>query len=131
MFADGQVIVNDLEDLDGAADDDDDELMIVKVESAEEREQSVAAKAQQELSRLQKQQLQAKFDLANHRKAQVRQTPRALPCPSRPLFLSPSFVPVPSFPLCAPHLLSRMTCPPAPSFAPVPIFRDYSFRVLG
>ena len=66
-----QITINDLDDFDDAADDDD-EPMIVKVESAREREQSIAAKAQQELSRLQKQQLQAKFDLANHRKAQVR-----------------------------------------------------------
>ena len=71
LSADEQIIINDLDDLDDVADDDD-EPMIVKVETAREREQSMAAKAQQELSRLQRQQLQAKFDLANHRKAQVR-----------------------------------------------------------
>ena len=65
--ADQQIILDDLDD----PDDDDDEPMIVKVESAREREQAMAAKAQQEIGRLQREQLQAKFDRAVHRKAQV------------------------------------------------------------
>ena len=95
--ADEQIIISDLDDLDGAADDDD-EPMIVKVETARQREQTIAAKAQQELSRLQKQQLQAKFDLANHRKAQVRQSSTQIglsspilspPCPPPACLLRP------------------------------------------
>jgi len=50
---------------------DDDEPIIVKVESAVERERQRAAQAEQELGRLQKEQLQAKFDHAIHRKDQV------------------------------------------------------------
>ena len=91
-FADEQIIINDLDDLDD--DDDDDEPMIVKVESAREREQAIAAKAQQELSRLQKLQLQAKFDHANHRKAQVERTSN-LGCPPPP----PAPPPAPASPM--------------------------------
>ena len=62
-----QIILDDLDD-----DDDDDEPMIVRVESAREQEEARAAKAQREISRLQREQLQRKFDQANHRKAQVQ-----------------------------------------------------------
>lgn len=64
MCTGDQIILDDL-------DDDDDEPMIVKVESAREQEEARAAKAQREISRLQREQLQRKFDQANHRKAQV------------------------------------------------------------
>ena len=73
MHAGQQIIINDLDDFDD--DDGDDELMITKVESVREREAALAAQAQKEISRLQAQQLQAKFDHANHRKAQVPPDP--------------------------------------------------------
>lgn len=57
----GEVV--DLDDLD----DDDDEPIIVKVESASEKEERAA----QAFGRLQKEQLQANFDKAAHRKEQV------------------------------------------------------------
>lgn len=50
---------------------DDDEPIIVKVETAGELEQQMAAEARQEIGRLQKEQLQAKFDQSAHRKDQV------------------------------------------------------------
>lgn len=58
----GEVV--DLDDLDDA---DDDEPIIVKVESASEKEERAA----QAFGRLQKEQLQANFDKAAHRKEQV------------------------------------------------------------
>ena len=63
--------VVDLDTIHDDADDDNDEPIIVKVESAGERERQRAARAEQELGRLQKEQLQAKFDHAVHRKDQV------------------------------------------------------------
>ncbi len=63
--------VVDLDTIHDDADDGDDEPIIVKVESAGERERQRAAQAGQELGRLQKEQLQAKFDHAVHRKDQV------------------------------------------------------------
>lgn len=63
--------VVDLDTIHDDADEDNDEPIIVKVESAGERERQRAAQAEQELGRLQKEQLQAKFDHAVHRKDQV------------------------------------------------------------
>lgn len=120
--ADQQIIIHDLDDLDDEEEDNDDEPMITKVESRQEREQAKADKAQLELSRLQKQQLQAKFDHANHRKAQVR--PASTLCRKYvrcfllilpPLFLPP-LAPPPSPPpatpqqLCSCHVGCRSTC---------------------
>ncbi|KAL3149047.1 hypothetical protein ABBQ32_001892 [Trebouxia sp. C0010 RCD-2024] len=82
---DQQIIIHDLDDLDDEEEDNDDEPMITKVESRQEREQAKADKAQLELSRLQKQQLQAKFDHANHRKAQVKKAIAVLGLPANPL----------------------------------------------
>ncbi len=60
------VIKDDLLD-----DIDDDEPVIIKVETAGEKERQTAAEAQQEIGRLQREQLQTKFDHAAHRKDQV------------------------------------------------------------
>jgi len=75
--------VVDLDTIHDDADDDDDEPIIVKVESAGERERQRAAQAEQELGRLQKEQLQAKFDHAVHRKDQVTIPLSGLPCTRR------------------------------------------------
>ncbi|KAL0035121.1 hypothetical protein WJX79_001613 [Trebouxia sp. C0005] len=56
-----------------------------EVESAGERERQRAARAEQELGRLQKEQLQAKFDQAVHRKDQVRKAIAVLGLPANPL----------------------------------------------
>jgi len=72
--------VVDLDTIHDVADDDDDEPIIVKVESAGERERQRAAQAEEELGRLQKEQLQAKFDHAVHRKDQVTIPLPGLPC---------------------------------------------------
>ena len=72
--------VLDLDTIHDVADDDDDEPIIVKVESAGERERQRAARAEEELGRLQKEQLQAKFDHAVHRKDQVTIPLPGLPC---------------------------------------------------
>ena len=64
-------ITEDLHLDDAAGDDDDDDLVFVKEETVEELERQMAAKAQQEISRLQREQLQEKYDQAVHRKEQV------------------------------------------------------------
>ena len=78
--AEEQDQVVDLYNIHDDADDDDDEPIIIKVESAGERERQRAARAEQELGRLQKEQLQAKFDQAVHRKDQVTIPLADLPC---------------------------------------------------